>query len=111
MLRRHTKTNHVELWNPIKGEAYYYGREIEVEKYGCIQISSGYRMNKLPTDAICQLRSIGCVIDDTNIWANVQEYDDPGLLDYNLENGKCWKKFFTDASRRKFMQLNQIKSI
>ena len=26
VMRRDTTSNHVELWNPIKGEAYFYGR-------------------------------------------------------------------------------------
>jgi hypothetical protein len=26
VMRRDIKSNNIELWNPIKGEAYYYGR-------------------------------------------------------------------------------------
>jgi hypothetical protein len=53
VMRRNTRTNHVELWNPMKAEAYFYGREEEINKYGCIPISKSYRMNKLASDAIC----------------------------------------------------------
>lgn len=71
VMRRDTTTNHVELWNPMKGEAYFYGREETHEKVGCLSVSRGFRMDKRPNDAICQLRSIGCVISHDNIWANV----------------------------------------
>lgn len=26
-MRRNIDNNHVELWNPMKGEAYFFGRE------------------------------------------------------------------------------------
>jgi hypothetical protein len=59
VLRRDTLTNHIELWNPIKGEAYFYGRE-EIKSMGCFSTSKSVEKN--PNDAICQLRNIGCVI-------------------------------------------------
>jgi coiled-coil and C2 domain-containing protein 2A len=27
VMRRDTNNNHVELWNPMRGEAYFFGRE------------------------------------------------------------------------------------
>jgi coiled-coil and C2 domain-containing protein 2A len=27
VMRRDTNSNHVELWNPMRGEAYFFGRE------------------------------------------------------------------------------------
>jgi hypothetical protein len=53
-MRRDKVTNHVELWNPMKGEAYFFGRDDSVEKIlGCISVSSGFKMNKKMNDAIC----------------------------------------------------------
>ena len=52
-MRRDINTNHVELWNPMKGEAYFYGREETSEKVGCMSVSKGFRMDKRPNDAIC----------------------------------------------------------
>jgi hypothetical protein len=31
VMRRNKDNNHVELWNPIRGEAYFYGRNITNE--------------------------------------------------------------------------------
>lgn len=55
-MRRDKKTNHVELWNPMRGEAYFYGREeIKDQVFGCLPGSSGFTMHKSLGDAICQL--------------------------------------------------------
>jgi coiled-coil and C2 domain-containing protein 2A len=53
VMRRNTENNHVELWNPMKGEAYFYGREETKEQVGCFSVSKGYRMDKRMNDAIC----------------------------------------------------------
>jgi hypothetical protein len=38
------------------------------------------------------------VIGTDNIWVNVQEFDDPGLLNYNLDIGGNWRSFFHKSS-------------
>ena len=38
VLRRHVETNHIELWNSIKGEAYYFGRQKVRGNVGCCSI-------------------------------------------------------------------------
>lgn len=111
VMRRDLNSNHVELWNPMKGEAYYYGREETKDQVGCLSISRGFRMDKRPNDAICQLRSIGCIIGHDNIWANVQEYEDPGLVDYNIDTKKNWKPFFTKVNIKKYFQISKINTI
>jgi hypothetical protein len=56
VMRRDKNTNHVELWNPMRGEAYFYGREeIQDQVFGCLPGSSGFTMHKSLGDAICQL--------------------------------------------------------
>eukprot|EP00479_Gromia_sphaerica_P005553 TRINITY_DN16607_c0_g1_i1.p1 TRINITY_DN16607_c0_g1~~TRINITY_DN16607_c0_g1_i1.p1 ORF type:complete len:199 (+),score=29.33 TRINITY_DN16607_c0_g1_i1:381-977(+) len=53
-------------------------------------------------DALCPLMSVGCVFDNSQIWVNIQITHDPSKLDYQFENRKLWKPFFTpkwDKSR------------
>lgn len=95
----------------MKGEAYFYGREETHEKIGCLSVSRGFRMDKRPNDAICQLRSVGCVISHDNIWANVQDYEDPGLVNFNIDEKKNWKPFFTKNNIKKFFPIEKINSI
>ena len=42
------------------------------------------------------------MIGRDNVWANAQEFDDPGLLDFNLDESKNWKPFFTQSNRSKY---------
>ena len=108
VMRRDTKTNHVELWNPMRGEAYFYGREENPDKlFGCITASEGHTMNKSLGDAICQLQSIGCIFNSENVWANIQPYDEPSLLSYDIENSNHWKPFLTEGNRSKYFVANK----
>jgi hypothetical protein len=92
----------------MRGEAYFYGREeIQDQVFGCLPGSSGFTMHKSLGDAICQLQSIGCIISSDNIWANIQEHEDPGLLDYNIENTRNWKPFLTERTRSKYFTANK----
>ncbi len=53
VLRRDTQTNHVELWNPMKGEAYFYGKQELVDKVGCIPVGRGHSMSVRLNDPTC----------------------------------------------------------
>ena len=45
-------------------------------------------------DPACPLTSIGCIFDDKNIWANVQPFERPAELGWDLEDPKQWRPFF-----------------
>ena len=54
VMRRNKENNHVELWNPLRGEAYFYGRNPINETFlGCITVPMGTTLNKRMNDAIC----------------------------------------------------------
>ena len=100
VMRRDTTSNKVELWNPMKGEAYYYGRRAEDDKVGCLPISGGgFSMDIRLNDAKCQLRSVGCIVGPDNIWANVQKFEDPALINFNLDDTKCWQAMFNKTNK------------
>lgn len=86
----------------MKGEAYYYGREEQKDSVGCFNISSGFSMDIRLNDAKCQLKSIGCIIGPENIWANIQKYEDPALLNFKLEDPKCWQPIFNKNNIQKY---------
>lgn len=103
VLRRDKSTNFVELWNPLRGEAYNFERQPVIEELlGCIPLSTGYKLNKRMNDAICQLKSIGCIISHENVWANVQDFEDPALISFDISNSKLWKPFFSSDNRSKY---------
>jgi coiled-coil and C2 domain-containing protein 2A len=61
-------------------------------------------------DAICQLKSVGCIIGRENVWANVQEYDDPALISFDIDSEKFWKPFLTKNNRNKYFTNGAIAS-
>ncbi|XP_064382985.1 coiled-coil and C2 domain-containing protein 2A-like [Halichondria panicea] len=40
------------------------------------------------------LKSVGCVLNQYNVWANVQEEEDPAKIRYDLSNSKHWQPLF-----------------
>ena len=106
VMRRNKENNHVELWNPLRGEAYFYGRTPVVETFGCLNVSMGTSLNKRMNDAICQLKSVSCVISNDNIWANIQANDDPVLITFDLNDTSAWKPFFNASNRSKYFPGN-----
>jgi len=45
-------------------------------------------------DPACPLTSVGCVFDDQNVWANIQPFEKPDELSWDLDDPKCWRPFF-----------------
>lgn len=52
-------------------------------------------------DPICPLRRIHCIVSSTNIWANIQEFDSPVLLNWNIYDAKAWKPLFSSEKHLK----------
>ncbi|XP_069488037.1 coiled-coil and C2 domain-containing protein 2A isoform X2 [Ambystoma mexicanum] len=63
--------NQYIIWNPSNGR--YYGQY----------------------DTFCPLQSVGCLISAENIWFNIQQYDSPMSMKFDVSNSKLWKPFFS----------------
>ncbi|XP_078534578.1 coiled-coil and C2 domain-containing protein 2A [Lissotriton helveticus] len=63
--------NQYFIWNPSKGR--FYGQY----------------------DTFCPLQSVGCLINAENIWFNIQQYDSPMSIKFDVSNSKLWKPFFS----------------
>jgi hypothetical protein len=69
-------------------------------------------MNFLNYDPTCQLKEVGCVISEDNIYCNIQKNSDPCLIDFDIENPKNWRKFFKSKSdKKKFFPQGSIETI
>ena len=94
MLRRNKLNNHCEIWDALNGTAVFYGKKKETRKIlGCIPIASGYSVDG-DGDPTCQLKEVGCVIGEHNIWANIQKNGNPSVIDWDLDNKRYWSPFF-----------------
>ncbi|KAM6150477.1 coiled-coil and C2 domain-containing protein 2A isoform 1-T1 [Erethizon dorsatum] len=63
--------NHYLIWNPCSG--HFYGQ----------------------FDTFCPLKSVGCLIGPDNIWFNVQQYESPLRINFDVTKPKLWKSFFS----------------
>ncbi|XP_047653935.1 coiled-coil and C2 domain-containing protein 2A isoform X1 [Phacochoerus africanus] len=63
--------SHYLLWNPCSG--HFYGQ----------------------FDTFCPLKSVGCLIGPDNIWFNIQRYDSPLRINFDVTKPKLWKSFFS----------------
>ncbi|XP_007496776.2 coiled-coil and C2 domain-containing protein 2A isoform X1 [Monodelphis domestica] len=59
------------IWNPCSGR--FYGQ----------------------FDTFCPLKSVGCLIGPDNIWFNIQQYDSPIRMNFDITKPKLWKSFFS----------------
>ncbi|KAI5775607.1 CC2D2A [Gulo gulo luscus] len=63
--------SHYLIWNPCTG--HFYGQ----------------------FDTFCPLKSVGCLIGPDNIWFNIQRYDSPLRINFDITKPKLWKSFFS----------------
>ncbi|XP_059673883.1 coiled-coil and C2 domain-containing protein 2A [Gavia stellata] len=46
-------------------------------------------------DTFCPLQNVCCLISCDNIWFNMQEYDSPVRINFDISKPKLWKSFFS----------------
>ncbi|KAG8505864.1 Coiled-coil and C2 domain-containing protein 2A, partial [Galemys pyrenaicus] len=46
-------------------------------------------------DTFCPLKSVGCLIGPENVWFNIQRYDSPLRISFDVTKPKLWKPFFS----------------
>ncbi|XP_077980820.1 coiled-coil and C2 domain-containing protein 2A-like [Glandiceps talaboti] len=61
------------IWNPSNGEHY--------QQY----------------DNFCPLKSVGCLINQDNIWANIQPQDEPYRIEFDVTKTNMWRPLFTKS--------------
>ncbi|KAG2465988.1 C2D2A protein, partial [Polypterus senegalus] len=61
------------IWNPSRGQFY-----------------SQY-------ETFCPLQSVGCLVNADNVWFNIQQYDSPMRMNFDVSKSKFWKPFFTKS--------------
>ncbi|XP_039607444.1 coiled-coil and C2 domain-containing protein 2A isoform X1 [Polypterus senegalus] len=59
------------IWNPSTGQFY-----------------SQY-------DTFCPLQSVGCLVNADNVWFNIQQYNAPMRMSFDITKSKFWKPFFS----------------
>lgn len=102
VLRKHNKTHDIEIWNAKSGECYYFNKENQITKLFCFTVNKHYVVQK--NELICQMKEVGCVISDQNVYINIQDTGDPAMMEFDLENFNCWIPFL------KLNSINLVKN-
>ncbi|POM84053.1 C2 domain protein [Cryptosporidium meleagridis] len=88
--------------NQLALESLFSQRSYHQDKYRNIQYKPNFCLkvvNKLP------YRTLDLLVNNKNIYANIQQVNDPLKLSYNLNDSKLWYSFFP----KKTDQFNHIK--
>lgn len=94
-----------EIWNPMNGECYDFGREDKETQ----QVMGTTKSSNLVTkvfDPICTMKKIWCVVGQENVWANIQQFESPALIDFDFENSSLWQPFLTKAMLKEHIGEN-----
>lgn len=85
----------------MTGECYYYKLMNSNDNFFGVNVSKGFHLEigRL-NDPLCPLRHLYNLVDEDNIYANIQRYDFPVLVDFNLDNKKNWSKMLPDLQHR-----------
>jgi hypothetical protein len=49
------------------------------------------------------MKKVWCVVGQENVWANVQEFDAPSLIEFDFDNKKLWEPFLTPSIHKAFI--------
>ena len=58
-----------------------------------MRVGKDKNLKPITNEPICPLRSIHFVAGETNMWANIQKYDLPVMMDFDFDNPKKWMSY------------------
>jgi coiled-coil and C2 domain-containing protein 2A len=61
-----------------------------------------------PKDTFLPLKSVGCIFNESNVWANVSKNEKPTSISWDLRNRKNWKAFFRNSKKVSEIDINSI---
>ena len=100
VLRRDTAKGDLELWNASTGIGYSICQDTYNATFLCFSISRGTKNKVTDKEYTIGLKSVGCVIDENDVYLNIQSYSDPYVIDFNIDNPKAWMPFLGNSTRK-----------
>lgn len=77
VMRMDIESQNLEFWNATTGQGYFIRRMDFQGSFCGIKFIKGARNVISSSDPDIPLKSIGCLVDETDIWINLQMADDP----------------------------------
>jgi hypothetical protein len=63
----------------------------------CFGVSRDSALNQKSSDPMCTMKKIWCVVGQENVFANIQEFENPALIDFDFDDKKLWQPFLTPS--------------
>ena len=109
VIRCNIKNNDYELWNAKSGECNYFNKQVSEVKCCGFSFGNNYKSISI-NDSLCQLKDVGCIVSNENLYINIQKSGNPASIDFNISNKKNWKPFLDEAALNKYF-ISGIQSI
>ena len=104
VLRHNSENTEFELWNAKTGECSYFDKKV-IES-GCFGLTFGRNYSSLSiSDSICQLKEVGSIITNENIYINLQVETNPSAVQFDFENQALWHRFLNNDAIKKYFPL------
>jgi len=101
----------IEIWSPITAECFFF-KFCDNSDYFCgVNVRKSTNMKVRTIDPICPMKHIWFIVGKNNIWANIQKYDFPVLMDFDLSVTKNWKPLFESENHMKKFYPTGIQSV
>lgn len=110
VLRRDIVTGDVELWCSNKGIGFSLKQERFNSNFLCFNITRGTRTMAQDIENIIGLKSVGCLIDENDVYINIQPSSEPYSIDYNVDDPKKWTSFLGNGTKRIYYFPNKVVS-
>lgn len=46
------------------------------------------------------MKKVWCVVGQENVWANIQDFEAPALIDFDFDDKKLWQPFLTASMHK-----------
>ncbi|CAG9318052.1 unnamed protein product [Blepharisma stoltei] len=110
VLRRDINTHDVELWCSSTGIGFSLKQEGYASRFLCWNITRGTRTMSQDVENIIGLKSVGCLVDENDVYINIQPTSDPYSIDYDVDNPKTWLAFLGNGTKRTYYFPNNVVS-
>jgi len=71
VLRKDNNSKSIELWNASTGVGYAFDQEDYGSNFLCFKVVNDKRTIRQESDLECPLKSVGCLIDEDDVYINI----------------------------------------
>lgn len=81
----------------MTGEMFFFERK--TRPASCLGANKLTYMDTRQDDPICPLKHVYSIVGEDNVYANIQTFDFPIGMDFDIDNPKQWKKLFDKGKK------------